>query len=218
MKRVCQQRARGFAVAAILFFQVDCSFGYSGFTPDDQFLFTIRLGIIQYQQEHHRELPARWNDLDPYLEGGVAEIAKKTQGTERYALLSPPIPLKKPFQGELIVVTRRPYSEIFFSDYGERKRFAPVLHRAIVRTVEGEIDWKKFTVSEMADIYGNAGVPAVAPDSLPERERLVTFRRELQLRPYKKTVSAILVVLIPVLFYAIGRRLWLKFFQARTRA
>ena len=195
---------RGFIIFLTFALWVESSYALTVRTQDMQFVNYLVIGIKLYEKEHGGASPDKWSDLDSYFDGGVAQVAKYVQGKERYALLSPPISFSEPFEGELIIVSRRAFNDV--SHYLERSgklglEIGPLGHYAVVRTQRGDIEQHWFTEDEMAKVYTSAGVPKVAADSLPERDSVVRLRRKLVINNVFAFGSGTLLLLLALRWF-----------------
>jgi len=170
------------AVVAMSFIASEAK-AHTSMTTDGNFLYAMRIAITSFQEDYESKLPDKWADLDAYIEDGVEMAFSRLQATERYALISPPISFTSPFQGELIIVSRRAFQEVrAIGDMGEKSELSDPKHYILYKNLKGDLMIKKLTEKEVNGIFNEAGASRVAEDSLPEREYVASFRKELLLK------------------------------------
>jgi len=140
---------------------------------------------IELFREEHGRFPGKWTDLDPYLHGGIEGVGRYIQGTERYQIFGPPVSFSEPFEGKLVAISRRSFSDInhgwtWYGSIGERLG-APA-YRGIILTGDDKLFQKTFSDAEMAQILISAGDLEIAADSLGERTHVASVRRAILLR------------------------------------
>lgn len=64
-----------------------------------------------FAAEHGGQSPASWADFQPYLVRPIDEAYRDITPTKRYAFLSKPLHLPRPYKGELLIITRRPFRD-----------------------------------------------------------------------------------------------------------
>ena len=64
-----------------------------------------------FAREHDGRAPASWDDFQPYLNLPIDEAYRHIKPTKRYAILSQPVHLPRPYEGELLIITRRPFRD-----------------------------------------------------------------------------------------------------------
>ncbi len=90
-------------------------------TPEQGFAHSMTIALETYSRDHDGRTPGSWEDLEQYFTSrSIDETFYYILPTKRYAFLQQPVRLLPPHEGELIIVTRRPFREsrLYTSWYG----------------------------------------------------------------------------------------------------
>jgi len=140
---------------------------------------------IELFREEHGRFPGKWTVLDPYLHGGIEGVGRFIQGTERYQFFGPPVPFSAPFEGKLVAISLRSFSDINHRLTGSGsidESISSPAYRGIVLASDDTLIQMEFSDAEMAQILHSAGDLKIAPDSLGERTHVASLRREILVR------------------------------------
>ena len=76
-------------------------------------VFTHQLSTLAeiYSTQHEGHSPSSWSDLKPYLDRPIDDAFRYITPTKRYAFLTQPLHLPPPHEGDLLVITRRPFRD-----------------------------------------------------------------------------------------------------------
>src|SRR5690606_15227038 len=106
-------------------------------------------------------------------------------GTERYQFFGPPVSFSEPFEGKLVAISRRSFSDInhglTWSGSIDESISSPA-YRGLVLTSDDKLIQETFSDAEMTQILQSAGDLEIAPDSLGERTHVASLRREILVR------------------------------------
>ena len=64
-----------------------------------------------YSNENEGRSPSSWSDLEKYCNSPIDAAYRDVTSTKRYAFLSKPLSLPRPYGGELVIITRRPFRD-----------------------------------------------------------------------------------------------------------
>ena len=117
--------------------------GLSYSTGEGSFVLQVALAAEAYSQEHGGRSPASWPDLEPYFGRPLDEEFRSVTPTRRYAFLPQPLHLPPPHDGDLLLITRRPFREmkLYTNWYGGSSQGLREPGRYIIyRTDSGEFE------------------------------------------------------------------------------
>jgi len=151
-----------------------------------------------YYKEHNGRSPATWSDLQSYLDRPIDEVFYYILPTKRYAFLRRPLRLPPPHDGELLIVTRRPFREsrLYTSWYGGISRGLREPGRYIVyRTSAGSFEARYVEEAYIEQAFRGSESLLPSSDSEPER------RHESEAR-WRSFFTWAVIAVIPCFFLA----------------
>lgn len=122
--------------------------------------------------EHEGQAPKSWSDIQAYLDRPIDKIYYYVLPTKRYAFMARPLQLPPPHEGELIIVTRRPFhdSRLYTNWFGGISGGLREAGRYIVyRRNSGEFESSYVDEAYIEKVFRGSESLMPAPDTEPER-------------------------------------------------
>jgi hypothetical protein len=153
-------------------------------TPDSGFCHNMVSFLEIYEKQNEGRLPTSWADLDRSSSKPIDEIFYYLQPTKRYAILSPPVPLPRPLEGKLIVMTRQPYrdTELYSGWFGISRRLGKSGYRIVYKIPEGVFQTKFVSEDYIEEVFRRAESSLPEPDKELERSGVRNTRRQVLFR------------------------------------
>jgi len=174
-------------------------------TAEGTFAHQVTMFADVYSNEHNGRSPASWSDLQPYLDQPIDEVFYYILPTKRYAFLQRPLRLPPPHEGELVIVTRRPFREsrLYTSWYAGISRGLREPGRYIIyRTSAGSFKARYVEEAYIQQAFRGSESLLPSPDTEPER------RHESEAR-WRSFVSWAAIAAIP--FFLLARFIYRRF-------
>jgi hypothetical protein len=153
-----------------------CALSYS--TAEGVFARHLAGIASSYAVLHEGRAPSSWTDIEAYLDRPIDEVYRHITPTKRYAFLSRPLSLPPPREGELLVITRRPFRDtrLYQGFFGIGRGLREPGRYILYRTPDGE-----FTSSYVDEAYVQRAFRGFEsllppPDSEPMRRHEVEAR------------------------------------------
>ena len=121
LRRACAHIAlsllSAFVVLCVLFLAVALAGGFTyGIPREVRFAKEMASCFSLYESQHQGRLPTSWEHIAEVRTGSPLEVTyRDISPRKRYAFLPQPLPLLPPHEGELVMVTRRPFREFRLS-------------------------------------------------------------------------------------------------------
>ena len=186
VRRWLREYNRKLHVICLLLAASPAARGLSYSTVEGSFALQVALAAEAYSQEHGGRSPASWPDLEPYFSRPIDEEFRAVTPTKRYAFLPQPLPLPPPHDGDLLLITRRPFREmrLYTNWYGGGSQGLREPGRYIIyRTDSGEFEGSYVEEAYIQQAFNGSGSLLPSPDSEPlrrhERHEIEARRRSL---------------------------------------
>jgi hypothetical protein len=148
-------------------------------TNEGHFAHTVATASQQYASEHGGRSPSSWSEFDGYIYGPLDVTFRYVVPTKRYAFLPTPLHLPPPHQGELLIVTRRPFREVNTSPrWFQLSRLEQPGRYIIYRLNAGDFRTAYVDEAYIQQAFRGSGHLLPVPDSEPDRPWEVKLRRE----------------------------------------
>jgi hypothetical protein len=141
-------------------------------TAEGSFARNIALVAKFYAKDHEGRSPTAWSDLNPYFDLPIDEAFRHILPSKRYAFLTQSLKLPPPYEGDLVVVTRRPFrdSTLYTTWYGGTGRGLREPGRYIIyRTSEGSFQGIYVEEAYIQRAFKGFEHLLPVPDTEPER-------------------------------------------------
>ena len=151
-----------------------------------------------YSREHDGRSPSSWSDLQPYLDRPIDEAFRYITPTKRYAFLSQPLHLPPPHEGDLLIITRRPFHDghLYTNWYGGISHGLREAGRYIIyRTPSGKFGTFYVEEAYVQQAFRGSEALLPPPDTEPER------RHESEAR-WRSVLSWAALAVVPCLLLA----------------
>lgn len=167
-------------VLCILLVLSQAAHALSYFTPDGIFAQNMASCAEVFSKEHAGRSPTSWADFQPYFQNPIDETFRHITPTKRYAFLSRPLHLPPPYDGDLLIVTRRPFRDgrLYTNWYGGISHGLREPGRYIIfRTGAGTFHAYYVEEAYVQQAFRGSESLLPSPDTEPERPRESEARR-----------------------------------------